>query len=102
MLYSHVMNKQSIIETISSEKKNLQTLFGVEEIALFGSYARGEAQSDSDVDILVKLNSRSLNNYFNLLDFLEARLRTKIDLVTKHKNLSESFIRLINKDIIYV
>ena len=96
------MNKQGIIETISSEKKYLQTQFGVEEIALFGSHARDEAQSGSDVDILVKLNSRSLNNYFNLLDFLEARLHTRIDLVTKHKNLPETFIRLINKDIIYV
>lgn len=96
------MNTQSIIETIKAEKPYLEKTFGVEEIALFGSYARGDEQPDSDVDILVKMNERSLTNYFGLLDFLEAKLHKKIDLVTKHKNLSERFVHFINKDIVYV
>lgn len=96
------MNKQQIIETIKTEKPYLQEKFGVEEIALFGSYARGDEQPDSDIDILVKLNSRSLTSYFGLLDFLEAKLNRKIDLITKHKNLSERFLHFANRDLIYV
>jgi len=96
------MNKQTIIESIKAEKSHLQEHFGVEEIALFGSYARGEENADSDVDILVKMKIKTLRNYFALLDFLQARFHIKIDLVTKHDNMSERFVRLINKDIIYV
>lgn len=96
------MNKQSIIETIKTEKPYLQEHFGVEEIALFGSYARGEENADSDVDILVNTKIKTLGNYFLLLDYLEAKFHKKIDLVTKHTGLSERFLRLINKDIIYV
>lgn len=96
------MNKQSIIETIKTEKPYLQEHFGVEEIALFGSYARGEENADSDVDILVSIKIKTLGNYFLLLDYLEAKFHKKIDLVTKHTGLSERFLRLINKDIIYV
>ncbi|HMR17984.1 MAG TPA: nucleotidyltransferase family protein [Sphingobacterium sp.] len=83
-------------------KPFLQSKFGVEEIALFGSYARGEGRPDSDIDILVKMNNRSLTNYFGLLDFLEAKLNKKIDLVTKHKNLPVDFLNLANRDIVYV
>ena len=96
------MNKQEIIASIKAEKPYLQEHFGVEEIALFGSFARGEEKTDSDVDILVKMKIKTLRNYFALLDFLEAKFHTKIDLITKHDNMSERFIRLINKDIIYV
>lgn len=96
------MNKHQIIETIKTEKPFLKEKFGVEEIALFGSYARGDEQPESDIDILVKLNSRSLSAYFGLLDFLEAKFNRKIDLITKHKNLSERFLHFVNQDLIYV
>lgn len=96
------MNKQGIIDSIKAEKAYLEERFGVEEIALFGSYARGEENEHSDLDILVKLKAKTLNNYFSLLDYLEAKFQKKIDLVTKHNNLSTRFLHLINKDIIYV
>jgi len=96
------MDKQNIIETIRAEKAVLQSQFGVEEIGLFGSYARDMQAETSDVDILVNMKDRSMTNYFNLLDFLEAKLRAKIDLVAKHPNLSDSFLKMISKDIVYV
>lgn len=96
------MNKQQILTSIKADKPYLQEHFGVEEIALFGSYARGDEKPDSDVDILVNTKIKTLKNYFSLLDYLEAKLHKKIDLVTKHNNLSERFVNLINKDIIYV
>lgn len=96
------MNKQNILDLIRTEKPYLQAHFGVEEIALFGSYARDEAKSESDVDILVNMKIKTLGNYFSLMDYLEMKLQKKIDLVTKHSNLSERFVRIINKDLIYV
>ncbi len=96
------MNKQYIIESIKTEKPYLQEHFGVEEIALFGSYARGDETEESDIDIMVKISMKTLKNYFSLLDYLEAKFKKKIDLVTNHKNLSERFIRIISKDIVYV
>jgi predicted nucleotidyltransferase len=96
------MIKQSILEFIKIEKPYLQEHFGVEEIALFGSYARNDERSESDVDILVKMNIKTIGNYFSLLDYLETKLHKKIDLVTKHSNLSEGFVRVINKDLIYI
>jgi len=97
-----MMTKKAIIESIKAEKPYLKEHFGVEEIGLFGSYARGDEKADSDLDILVDTKIKTLGNYFLLLDYLEARFQKKIDLVTKHNGLSERFIRMVNKDIIYV
>jgi predicted nucleotidyltransferase len=48
------MNEQNIKDSISSVKKILQKRFGSElELYLFGSVARNDYETDSDIDILV-------------------------------------------------
>lgn len=55
----------------------------VKSVYLFGSYARGEAREDSDVDIAVTLqNVRiSLWQYVAIVLGLEEALQKKIDMV---------------------
>jgi predicted nucleotidyltransferase len=96
------MNKQSIIASIKAEKSYLREHFGVEEIALFGSYARGEENADSDVDILVSIKKPSYSLLMGLYAYLEKRLNKKIDLLRKGPHVSERFLTQINKDLIYV
>jgi hypothetical protein len=57
------------IKVILQERKNyLVEKFGVMEIAIFGSYARGEQKKDSDVDLIVdfKEGCKTFDNYMNL------------------------------------
>ncbi len=89
------------LEILKQEKPFLEKEFGVEEIALFGSYARGEEEPDSDVDVLVKVKEISLKKLVGLLTYLENKFQRKVDLVCKGKHLSERFFKIINKDIIY-
>ncbi len=96
------MNKEVIIDTIRNLKPFLKEEFGVEEIALFGSYARGEEKNYSDIDLLVKLNKTTLRNYIGVIDYLQEKLNSKVDLISKNNRLSDKFLRLISKDIIYV
>lgn len=91
-----------IIELLKKEKQFLAEKFGVEELGVFGSVARGNATSDSDIDILVSINKKTLHNYIALVEYLQGILKRKIDLVTKHKFLSARFTEAIKKDIIYV
>lgn len=45
-------------DLLSDLKERLQTLYGdrLDAVVLYGSHARGEASSDSDVDVMVVLN----------------------------------------------
>src|SRR3989344_4186311 len=57
---------------------------GIEYAGVFGSVARGEAQPDSDVDILVKFSGPvTFAAYINLDEALLNALRRDIDLVTE-------------------
>ena len=56
---------------------------GVLKAALFGSVVTGEAKKSSDVDILVKFDSRkSLLDLVRLQFILEDKLGRKVDLLT--------------------
>ncbi|GHV37372.1 hypothetical protein FACS18949_17630 [Clostridia bacterium] len=57
--------------------------YGVERVMLFGSYARGEAREDSDVDFHV--DAGNVRDLFALSGFmldLEETLGKKVDVVT--------------------
>jgi predicted nucleotidyltransferase len=74
------------IQVILQERKNyLVEKFGVMEIAIFGSYARGEQMKDSDVDLIVDFKEgwKTFDNYMNLKFYLEELFGKKVDLVIK-------------------
>ena len=57
---------------------------GATDVRIFGSVARGEAGSDSDVDFLVKMGpERSLLDHVALWQDLEDLLGRKVDLVSE-------------------
>ena len=57
---------------------------GAENIRIFGSFARGEAEEGSDVDLLVDLEPRrSLLDLGGLLVDLEGLLGRRVDIVTE-------------------
>lgn len=62
----------------------LRERFGVRELAVFGSLARGEATEASDLDVLVDfVGPATLDGFMGLKLFLEDDLGVKVDLVTR-------------------
>ena len=59
--------------------------YGLKGVSLFGSYARGTASEDSDVDLLIDTTGtdiRSLLQVAGIHDELERTLRKSVDLLT--------------------
>ena len=57
--------------------------YGIKRMSLFGSYARGDANDESDVDIYIdKGKLRSLIRYFMFVTDLEKALQCHVDVVT--------------------
>ncbi len=91
-------DKDSIINTLLLNKAYIQNTFHVKDIALFGSYARGEQTKKSDIDILVEFesNHKTFRNYMGLKFYLESLLGLKIDLVSKtaiKERLKDSIVK---------
>ena len=62
----------------------IASMYGGQDVRVFGSLARGEAGPNSDVDILVTLEpGRSLLDIIGLKQDLEDLLGCKVDVVTE-------------------
>jgi len=57
--------------------------FGVRRIGLFGSWIRGEASAESDIDIVVEFTNPNFDDYMDLKFFLERLFGREVDLVLK-------------------
>jgi hypothetical protein len=86
-----------IISTVRSLEEHIRTEYKAEIIGVFGSYARGEQTAHSDVDILVRfLEGATLFDFVGLGDFLEGKLRVKVDIVSERairEELREQILR---------
>jgi len=79
----------------------LRDEFKVDQIGYFGSFARGDYREDSDVDILVQLNSGIGWKFFDLKDYLESVLSRKVDLVTEN-SLRDKWKNIILSQVKYL
>ena len=73
-----------IKEIIKKHKDELKEKYSVKEIGIFGSFARGEAKEDSDVDILVEFEKPiGLFKFLELEEYLSNLIGREVDLVSK-------------------
>jgi predicted nucleotidyltransferase len=88
------------IDIIKSHANDIKTLFSVRRIGIFGSVARGEQKTSSDVDILVEFERPTFKNFMNLSFYLEDLLGREVDLVTV-KGLHPRIRPYVEKDVIW-
>ncbi|HIP13904.1 MAG TPA: hypothetical protein EYG74_00260 [Sulfurimonas autotrophica] len=96
------MTKNELITILSGIKNELKQKFGIEEIALFGSYARDEANDRSDVDIaILKMNLKDAFAIMDAREYLMDLLQKNVDIGT-FKSMKTFIKNRIKKDFVYV
>lgn len=73
------------------------------KIGIFGSFARGEQNRKSDIDVLVEFEEghATLHNFIGLSDYLEELFKRKVDLLIE-SSLSDLIRPYIEKDVIWI
>jgi len=75
---------QDILNTLRAAQPDLAQVYSVSGLALFGSFARGEATATSDIDILVEYSEPpSLFEFVRLQRHLSDLLNVPVDLVMR-------------------
>lgn len=93
--------KNECIELIRNNLPYIQKEFGVSELRLFGSMARGDNRDDSDVDIFVDMPQK-IYLMSGLKIFLEQLLNVSVDLVRRHSHISQKFLNQVLADGIII
>lgn len=93
----NLMELDSIINLNRTRILDLASKHGAHNVRVFGSFARGQAGKDSDIDFLVDLDpDRSLMDLGGLLMDLRALLGRQVDVVTEkalHRYIRDQVLR---------
>lgn len=78
------MNLDDLTPEIKTKIKEIAAQHGAFNVRVFGSVARGEADQDSDLDLLVDYDLDKISPWFpvRLIRDLEDLLNIKVDVVT--------------------
>ncbi len=94
--------RNEVLTQLQQVKPLLISEYGLKRIGLFGSFARNEQNTDSDIDIIVETSEPNFSSFAGVLLLLEKVLRKKVDLVRVHSNMRKSFLVRIQNEVIYV
>ncbi len=91
--HSHEMDSPSILSYLTI-KENVSIAakgYDIEKIYLFGSYVKGNATEDSDIDLYMESNLFGLD-YFGFAETLREKLHKKIGLLSNKTIIQNSSI----------
>jgi predicted nucleotidyltransferase len=88
-----------VVETLRKHRGELDA-FSVRRIGVFGSFARGEGEESSDVDVLVEFEEPTFDNFMDLAFYLEELLGRSVDLVTNNA-LSPYIAPTVRKEVVW-
>jgi predicted nucleotidyltransferase len=94
--------REEIMELLRQHKQDMVERFGIIEIGIFGSMARGEAQQYSDVDVVVKTKQPDLFMLVHLKEELEKLLNADVDIVRYWPRMNPYLERRIDREARYV
>ena len=101
---TQLLTPEKIRKILRELLPKIKTQYQIKQLGLFGSYVRGEATENSDIDILVEFYPNinfGLITYCRLENQLSETLGKKVDLVTKD-GLKPHFGANILKEVIYL
>ena len=98
---SETIKSSDVIKKLRPLKPELEERYGVTRIGIFGSVARDEAHSGSDVDIVVDM-APDLLKRVSLKAELELLLGKKVDVVRYWYGMNNYLKARIDQEAVYV
>jgi uncharacterized protein len=91
---------QTILQKLREHKPELLRKYPISKLGVFGSYARGEANENSDIDIAVEITGPMGLNFVQMADEIEDLFGRKTDVVPL-RSIKPQYLESVQRDIIY-
>lgn len=96
------MNRNEIIQILRQYKKKVTNKYGIKRMGFFGSFARHEADKNSDIDIFIHMTKPDLFAIAGIKEDLEIQLNTTVDLIPYGHYMNDSLKKRIDTDALDV
>ncbi len=95
-----MLSKNKILETLHTYKEMHKEQYGIEQIGLFGSYAKDRATEESDVDVFISLRHSNLFLLSRIRIELEELLGISTDIVQIRERMNTYLKKQIEQEAI--
>jgi len=96
------MTREEILDSLKQYKAEYGEKYGIEEIGIFGSLARGQFREDSDVDVVVETKIPDFFALVHIKEELEERFQRHVDIIRKRRVMNSDLKNRIEKEAVYV
>jgi predicted nucleotidyltransferase len=96
------MHKKRLLTELKRFKVIHQQKYGIIELGIFGSFAREEETTLSDVDIVLKTETPNLFNIVHIKEDLEKQLCLPVDIVRLREKMNPFLRKRIDNEAVYV
>ncbi|WP_291322508.1 nucleotidyltransferase domain-containing protein [Desulfonatronospira sp.] len=96
------MNRNNIFNTIKKYREESGDELGILRIGVFGSLAKGQENSASDIDVVVDLNKQDLFRIIGIKQDLEDILGLKVDVISYRPGMNKFLKERIDQEAVYV
>lgn len=96
------MKRDDIILSLRRFKEINQQKYNIIRIGLFGSGARDNMGEQSDIDVVVELETQDFFDLIGIKLDLEEQLSQEVDIVSYREKMNEFLKRRIDKEAVYV
>lgn len=97
-----MLQKSDILESLRKFKKFKGSDYDILRIGIFGSFARGTSNDDSDIDIVVVLGKPDMFHLIGIKQDLEDEFKCKVDIVRHRENMNPFLKKRIDEEAVYV
>lgn len=96
------MSKEDILKILNIYKMNYSEKYGIKTMGLFGSYARGDNNNQSDIDIFITMQKSNIILLSRIRTELEETLKTHVDLIEYREKMNGFLKSRIDSEAVYV
>lgn len=96
------LSKDEVLSYLEAFKDKNRNKYHIVKLGLFGSLTRGEMNEDSDIDIVVELETPKMFDLVGIKQELEETFARSVDIVRMRKNMNKFLKNRIEREVIFV
>ena len=97
-----MLTREDILHILQEYLQERGETYHIKKIGIFGSYARGDADEQSDIDIVVDFDEPDLLHQIGIMQELKEKFNKNVDVIALWKRMNPKLLRRIQRDAIYV